>query len=314
MFTNKKILITSLLASAMMFTACQPQQDAKKTEAEQSKKPEQNLQLIGETQKLELNLPPCKGSNCPDISIERLSSNQPFIDKIIDQHIIELLQQILPDSEMASASNVNVAVEAAASDAKQETIMTPKQSFEKQLIPFRNAMITYDQELKALNSSHTISIMIKPKILSSDGELVTVVLNGSEYLGGAHGSSSQQYFNFSLKQKKLVTLKDIIEKNQLPALKEKAYQAFKAWIVDSQLAQDPQEYEQMWKFELSHNYYLTSQGLILQYAEYQIGPYVAGLPRLIIPYQALQGILKPQYFPQNFVEAEASTVPSSEIK
>ncbi|EOY5001067.1 RsiV family protein, partial [Acinetobacter baumannii] len=40
------------------------------------------------------------------------------------------------------------------------------------------------------------------------------------------------------------------------------------------------------------------QGLILQYGEYEIGPYVVGLPRLVIPYDQLQEVLKEEYLPQ----------------
>lgn len=47
---------------------------------------------------------------------------------------------------------------------------------------------------------------------------------------------------------------------------------------------------------------------MLQYAEYEIGPYVVGLPRLTIPYDQLKGILKTQYFPVS------DPVPASEAK
>lgn len=307
MLKNKKIVMMSLLASAILMSACQPQQEKKQqTESaeEQAKKPDQSLQLIGEAQKLDLSLAACQDNYCPEISIERLSSNQPFVDAIIDQKILQILAQILPKDESAAAST---AVAQPTVDDR-EKILTAKQKFEQQLWPFSQEISRYNQELRALNSSHTINIMIKPKILTREGQLVTVVLNMSEYSGGAHGSSSQQYFNFDLKDKKLVSLKDIVEKNQLAAFKAKAYQAFKTWVVDTELATDTNEYEQLWKFELTNNYYLTKNGLILQYGEYEIGPYVAGLPRLTIPYSELTGILKAQYLPQDLLEHAASTV------
>ena len=70
------------------------------------------------------------------------------------------------------------------------------------------------------------------------------------------------------------------------------------WLISvAALAGSVDEYEQAWKFKLSENYYLGKDGLILQYAEYEIGPYVVGLPRLTIPYSQLQGILKKEYLP-----------------
>ena len=150
--------------------------------------------------------------------------------------------------------------------------------------------------------------MVKPKILNAGQPLATVVLNSSSYLGGAHGSSSQQYYNFDLKTQKLVKLDDIIAAKQKAALQKKAHEAFKTWVMDSKLADSVDEYEQAWKFKLSDNYFLGKDGLILQYAEYEIGPYVVGLPRLTLPYDQLQGILKPQYLPA------AAEAPASEAK
>ena len=83
-------------------------------------------------------------------------------------------------------------------------------------------------------------------------------------------------------------------------------------MIESKLANSVEEYEQAWKFTLSDNFYLSSQGLILQYGEYEIGPYVVGLPRLTIPYDQLQTVLKKQYLPQ--VEAPASTPAANKAK
>ena len=157
--------------------------------------------------------------------------------------------------------------------------------------------------------------MIKPKILNSDGSLVTVVLNSSNYLGGAHGSSSQTYFNFDLDTQKQVTLSDIVEKDKLKQLDAKAYEAFKAWIVESEIATNIDEYEQAWKFKLSDNFNLGKKGLILQYGEYEIGPYVVGLPRLVIPYDQLNGIIQAKYLPESAkVSNAASDVAAKEMK
>ena len=76
-----------------------------------------------------------------------------------------------------------------------------------------------------------------------------------------------------------------------------AYAAFKTWVIESKLANNMAEYEQVWKFKLSDNFYLGKQGLILQYGEYEIGPFAVGLPRLVIPYDQLQQIIKPEYLP-----------------
>ena len=316
MLKNKSILAISILITTLGITACQPKKtEPEAVEPEQTQKEQQSLKLVGDTEKLNLSLPKCDGKNCPEISIERLNSNQAFIDQFIDQKIIQELAQILeiaPQqavSEAAAIENAATAADAPTSNPTAAAIAqveTLAQKLEKQTLPYVQSFLALDQELKALSSNHKISLMIKPKILNADQPLATVVLNSSSYLGGAHGASAQQYYNFDLEKKKLVLLNDILLDKQRPQLERKAYEAFKQWVIASELSTNVQEYEQAWKFKLSENYYLGQQGLILQYAEYEIGPYVAGLPRLTIPYAELQGILKAAYLPVTEAASEAT--------
>ena len=310
--TIKKVSWTlSILTVAILMTACQPKKvenEQTETAASSTQAQEQASQLIGDSEKLQLNLPECDDNNCPEMTIERLNSNQPFIDAYIDAEILKKVQQTLsvsPELPTDQASSTAQAAEVAASQAVVQA-KTVKQQLEQQLQPYTQAFLKLDQEIKALSSSHKISVMIKPTILNAKGPLVTVVLNSSSYLGGAHGSSSQQYYNFDSEKKKLVKLNEVLAPNQLAALENQAHEAFKTWVIESKLANDVSEYEQAWKFKLSDNYYLSKQGLILQYGEYEIGPYVVGLPRLTIPYEQLQTILKKQYLPEFASEAVAS--------
>ena len=316
MLKNKSILAISILITTLGITACQPKKtEPEAVEPEQTQTEQQSLKLVGDTEKLNLSLPKCDGKNCPEISIERLNSNQAFIDQFIDQKIIQELAQILEiapqqaASEAAAIENAATAADAPTSNPTAAAIAqveTLAQKLEKQTLPYVQSFLALDQELKALSSNHKISLMIKPKILNADQPLATVVLNSSSYLGGAHGASAQQYYNFDLEKKKLVLLNDILLDKQRPQLERKAYEAFKQWVIASELSTNVQEYEQAWKFKLSENYYLGQQGLILQYAEYEIGPYVAGLPRLTIPYAELQGILKAAYLPVTEAASEAT--------
>ena len=316
MLKNKSILAISILITTLGITACQPKKtEPEAVEPEQTQTEQQSLKLVGDTEKLNLSLPKCEGKNCPEISIERLNSNQAFIDHFIDQKIIQELAQILeiaPQqavSEAAAIENAATAADAPTSNPTAAAIAqveTLAQKLEKQTLPYVQSFLALDQELKALSSNHKISLMIKPKILNADQPLATVVLNSSSYLGGAHGASAQQYYNFDLEKKKLVLLNDILLDKQRPQLERKAYEAFKQWVIASELSTNVQEYEQAWKFKLSENYYLGQQGLILQYAEYEIGPYVVGLPRLTIPYAELQGILKAAYLPVTEAASEAT--------
>ena len=293
----KKVFQYSILACAVLLTACQPKSEPKEPE-DKPQDPVVNQTsepvLRGETVKLAVTLPECNGNTCPDFTVERLQSNFPFIDQLLDQEILDQLSKMLEivDADQASST----------AQGSEQT-----NHLDVQAQQYANAFIKIDEELKALSSSHQISLMIKPKILQSKGTLATVVLNSSSYLGGAHGSTAQRYYNFDLKNQKQVQLNDLLLPKQKAKLDKLAHDAFKTWVIDSKLANTADEYEQAWPFQVTDNYFLGEQGLILQYGEYEIGPYVVGLPRLVIPFDQLQGVLKPEYLPKVETPA-ASTV------
>ena len=293
----KKVFQFSILACAVLLAACQPKSEPKEPED----KPQDTVVnqtsepvLRGETVKLAGTVPECNGNTCPDFTVERLQSNFPFIDQLLDQEILDQLSKMLEivDADQASST----------AQGSEQT-----NHLDVQAQQYANAFIKIDEELKALSSSHQISLMIKPKILQSKGTLATVVLNSSSYLGGAHGSTAQRYYNFDLKNQKQVQLNDLLLPKQKAKLDKLAHEAFKTWVIDSKLANTADEYEQAWPFQVTDNYFLGEQGLILQYGEYEIGPYVVGLPRLVIPFDQLQGVLKPEYLPKVETPA-ASTV------
>ncbi|MFN3905350.1 MAG: RsiV family protein [Acinetobacter junii] len=293
----EKVFQYSILACAVLLAACQPKSEPKEPED----KPQDTVVnqtsepvLRGETVKLAVTLPECNGNTCPDFTVERLQSNFPFIDQLLDQEILDQLSKMLEivDADQASST----------AQGSEQT-----NHLDVQAQQYANAFIKIDEELKALSSSHQISLMIKPKILQSKGTLATVVLNSSSYLGGAHGSTAQRYYNFDLKNQKQVQLNDLLLPKQKAKLDKLAHEAFKTWVIDSKLANTADEYEQAWPFQVTDNYFLGEQGLILQYGEYEIGPYVVGLPRLVIPFDQLQGVLKPEYLPKVETPA-ASTV------
>jgi hypothetical protein len=300
----KKVFQFSILACAVLLAACQPKSEPKEPE-DKPQDPVVNQTsepvLRGETVKLAVTLPECNGNTCPDFTVERLQSNFPFIDQLLDQEILDQLSKMLEivDADQASST----------AQGSEQT-----NHLDVQAQQYANAFIKIDEELKALSSSHQISLMIKPKILQSKGTLATVVLNSSSYLGGAHGSTAQRYYNFDLKNQKQVQLNDLLLPKQKAKLDKLAHEAFKTWVIDSKLANTADEYEQAWPFQVTDNYFLGEQGLILQYGEYEIGPYVVGLPRLVIPFDQLQGVLKPEYLPKVETPAASTVVATDKSK
>lgn len=277
----------------MLLVACQPKSEPKDN-AEPDKVTASAVvtkpTLKGELVKLDIPLPECDGKSCPEFNVARLQSNFPFIDQWIDQKIVESLSQLLDVMDRDETQDLSASQEASA--------ITPEQQLSQQIKPYVAAFLALDQELKTLGGNHQISVMVQPKVLENQGTLVTVVLNSSSYLGGAHGSTAQDYYNFDLKSEKRVTLNELLLPNQKAAFEKLVRAAYQKWVIDAKLANNVRDYEQAWPFKLTDNFYLAKNGLILQYGEYEIGPFAVGLPRLVIDYAQLREVLKPAYLPQ----------------
>ena len=320
MLNQKNTLALSILVVILGLTGCQkpdPQNTEPVEQTAASQVVDTSMLLQGDTEKLKLSLPECGGNSCPEFSVDRLHSNQPFVDEILDQAILKNLDHILDIAQLNKTKKEQDQNQSSASEIQENASKTPAQQMQDRVQPYVNSFLELQKELQNLGASGQMSLTISPKILNADLPLATVVLNSSSYLGGAHGSSAQTYFNFDLKTKQQVALDQIIQSNKKGKLTQLAHDAFKVWVIDSKLAENVAEYEQAWKFKLTDNFYLGKQGLILQYGEYDIGPYVVGLPRLTIPYDQLKGVLKPQYFPAEMQvdqPATSSVVTNQKVK
>ncbi|MFT4021147.1 MAG: RsiV family protein [Acinetobacter sp.] len=291
-----------VISIALFLSACQKQPEEQRENkasqpesqvASQPAQPEFTVQVVN----VAVNLPACEGNNCPEFQVKRLKSNVPELDALIDQKILNTLKNSLDLATLSdtTASSVN----ASEVDASQVVVSknTATDAFTQNVQQYADTFVGLDKELKTMNANPQISLHIQPKVLQQQGDIVTIQLNSDNFLGGAHGSAAQQYFSFDTKQKKLIQLDDVLQKGQKAALSKVAHAQFEKWVIEQKLASNIKEYEDAWPFKLSQNFYFNKQGLVLQYAEYEIGPYVVGQPSFTIPYSALQGIVKAHYLP-----------------
>lgn len=284
---NKQIVLAVLgLSSLVGLMGCEqkekvPAVTAVATETQPAQPVEQAVKIVAKIEPANYRLPECKGTNCPEISLMKLTSNQTWLDQLVNAQVLKTVQQLV---DMPALEQIQVA------DASTDS--TELQSYVNQLLALSD-------EIQALGANHQINVMVSPKLIQEEAPIATVAVVSSSYLGGAHGSSHQQYLNFDLNQKHQIQLEDVIQSGQKKSLEKAAYQVYQQWVKEIQEVDETSEYEQMWPFELTDNFYLGAHGLVLQYAEYEIGPYVVGLPRLTIPYAQLIGILKPTYLPEN---------------
>lgn len=283
----------------------------------------QQLAVQAQIEPMVYQLPECKGKNCPEIDIQHLKSNYPWIDQAVDRNIIQYVQNLVRGFDVDSSTKASSAdgSQTASSDSTPVVSLSERQNGkntanktadellqnQKRLQEAVNKFLYLSEEVKSLGGSGQLNLYVKPQVLNPSGPVVTVVINASNYMGGAHGSSQQKYLNFDLDKQSMLSLDQILIAGKRKSLNDLAYHAFEQWVKETQSDTDFKTYQQLWKFSVSDNFYLSPQGLILQYDEYEIGPYAVGLPRLVIPYPQLQGIVKDDYLPQQYRAAVDKT-------
>src|SRR5690606_7655338 len=129
--------------------------------------------------------------------------------------------------------------------------------------------------------------------------IIALELHTGQYLtGAAHGIPATQYLNWQRDQNRVLALDEALLPGGRTAYVEALRRAHAAWLTRNEDAQrDPQTYNRMWPFQESDNFALTPEGMVIKYDAYSIAPYSHGQPELLIPYNELHGVLRPEFMP-----------------
>lgn len=282
---KKTVMASLLLVSLIGLTACQkkPSESDSSTNQPMQTLPQQTtLQnqpqsaqaMTGQVQvssvKANYSLPACDGEGCPQVDIQRLETSQPWINQFLDQQILKLSNvQLSEKTNKLTTLQANVDRFVAAAKADSAARQTP--------VPY--------------------SMQVSPKFLGEVGDVARFKISAAFYTGGAHGSALDNYYNLDMQRKKQLVLADILMPQQQQALYDLVHQQYVQWVKRTAAGTDMVQYEKDWPFKLTQNFSLGDEGLLLAYGQYEIGPYVVGMPEFIIPYAQLSGILKPEYLP-----------------
>lgn len=118
------------------------------------------------------------------------------------------------------------------------------------------------------------------------------------FMGGAHGMPGTRYMMIDTRTRRVLDLEDILQPDKRHAFDKLLKQAYEKWAQEESLDPD------LWSFVTTDNVTLGKNGLKATYQAYEIAPYAAGQPTLTIPYEQLQGILKPRYLPEKYQQDE----------
>jgi hypothetical protein len=159
--------------------------------------------------------------------------------------------------------------------------------------PYRNLKELTTYFMQTARRRQTIDL--QSDVVRATSELIVVRLDSYLYNGGANGLSATQYVNWVFKTDRLLSLESML----LPGAMPKYLAALRAqhakWLVTNPVRQDnPAKYDQVWPFVPSDNVALMEDGLAVQYDPYAIAPGSFGKPVITIPYDALQGVIRPE--------------------
>ena len=130
--------------------------------------------------------------------------------------------------------------------------------------------------------------------------LTVIELDSWQYFtGAAHGVSATRFLNWDNNRKIVLGLAQILETGKTAAWVDALKAAHGRWLeTQDPYTDDPQGYLRLWPFQPSDNFALTDLGVVVKYGSYELAPYSSGQPELLIPYDALQGILRPEFLPR----------------
>ncbi|AZH02515.1 DUF3298 domain-containing protein [Bordetella pertussis] len=131
------------------------------------------------------------------------------------------------------------------------------------------------------------------------GDIVAVELGTTQFLtGAAHGIPATHYLNWQRSQGRPLTLDEVLIPSRKAEYVVAMREAHQRWLAANEDAQhDRAAYDRMWPFQETTNFALTRQGLVVKYDAYTIAPYSHGQPEILIPYERLRGVLRPEFIP-----------------
>lgn len=255
--------LLSMLGSVMVLTAASMSANA--------------TSLINDTEYLDYQPPnniqeTCNArDNCPQIEIKYLNSNHDWINNIVNARIDHLIINSKP------TESVSVDVKASQVDAKMA------------IDDFVSSQFNDLPE----DSVFVYSLMVTPDYIGHVQDFELFEISAYVFTGGAHGMPYSEYLIFDQTTKAQIKLADILKNGQEKRFEALAYDAYKVWVKS--VSDDVNSYEESWPFTLSDNITLTDKGVDIRYQHYSIGPYAYGMPVLSIPYNKLNGVIKPRY-------------------
>jgi len=131
-----------------------------------------------------------------------------------------------------------------------------------------------DRDVNMFNDTNISLFTLTKNTITLKKEIIS-------YSGGAHGMDEVYFYNYNLKTKKLITLKQLFDIKKLTKIAKQYYKNLK----HIKNLKDDGWFEN--KFVLSQEFAITKKGILFYYNSYEIKPYSFGHPKFILPYNQI---------------------------
>ncbi len=149
------------------------------------------------------------------------------------------------------------------------------------------------------------------RVAYNQNGFLSLVFQDYQYAGGAHGTTVQTSFTIPLKTGQPMALKDLFTTGA-------DYQAIVNNGVKTQLNERDLTaalFEPFSGIGENRSFYLSNDGVVVYFQQYEILPYVAGIQEFTTSYTSIEGLLKEQILlEENMDEDKAATVLLSAIR
>lgn len=143
------------------------------------------------------------------------------------------------------------------------------------------------------------------EVTASSSDLISMVFYGEEFDGGVHPSHFVDSFTFDRRTGKMLGLPDIFKPGST-YLKKLSEFSTHDLIENQEFPKDEVVEGASPKKDNFGVFSLSNTGMIIYFGNYQVGPYVMGMPTVSIPLEEIQDFLRP-----DMVKKITSLVPSS---
>ncbi|KAA8482854.1 uncharacterized protein DUF3298 [Arcticibacter tournemirensis] len=175
-------------------------------------------------------------------------------------------------------------------------------SLDKQTEEFMDKYEEFKKE--PYSQGRKYGLISSTKVMEELGNLLTLQLDAYTYSGGAHGASFTHFFNYDIRNKKMIFIDDVINDNYQDCLVKVAERIFKKneGLNPGQPLKPNAYFFENNRFSLANNYVFTPQGIMFLYNEYEIKPYADGKTELLVPYAEIKHMLKTETLIRQFLK------------